>query len=33
MRTIDTYNVWHNKGDRRYFEPVYKELCANYFIL
>ena len=25
----DAYNVWHNKGNREYFEPVYKELCAK----
>jgi hypothetical protein len=29
MRTIDAYNVWHNKKNRGYFEPIYKKFCTQ----
>ncbi|MEI8246210.1 MAG: transglutaminase-like domain-containing protein [Lentisphaerota bacterium] len=28
-KIVDAYNVWHNKKNREYFEPAYKELCAK----
>lgn len=28
-KTVDAYNVWHNKDNRDYFEPVYKKLCVS----
>ena len=28
-KIVDAYNVWHNKKNRKYFEPVYKELCEK----
>ena len=28
-KVVDAYNVWHNKKNRKCFEPVYKELCTN----
>ena len=26
---VDAYNVWHNKKNREFFEPVYKKLCTQ----
>jgi len=28
-KVVDAYNVWHNKENREYFEPVYKKLCEE----
>jgi hypothetical protein len=28
-KITDAYNVWHNKENREYFEPVYKKLCEK----
>jgi len=28
-KIVDAYNVWHNKQNRNYFEPGYKNLCAQ----
>ena len=28
-KVVDAYNVWHNKKNREYFEPVYKRLCTQ----
>lgn len=28
-KIVDANNVWHNKQNREYFEPVYKNLCAQ----
>lgn len=28
-KIVDAYNVWHNKKNREYSEPVYKEFCTR----
>jgi len=28
-KVVDVHNVWHDKRNRKHFEPVYKDLCAQ----